>query len=196
MSGWNEGEYWRTAWGIELSRTYHGRMRSFYSAQVSVIAVLTAVANAILLFTLQMTGSVNWFTSSLSAIATLGAALGARLSIRNRAELHTALWVKFSELSAKLEAWPMDEKHLARARAERARIETTEPPQKDLVVHQSYNQEIRARGMHPGNEIPLSRLQRSLLGYLFTFGTDRINRWISARNSDGASSVLVPPEPG
>jgi hypothetical protein len=172
-------------------------MRSFYSAQVSVIAVLTAAANAVLLLTLQMTGSVNWFTTVLSAIATLGAALGARLSIRNRAELHTALWVKFSELSAKLEVWPMDEKHLARARAERARIEATEPPQKDLVVHQSYNQEIRARGINPDNEIPLNRLQRSRLAYVFTFGTDRINRWISRRNSNGGSiEALFPPEPG
>ena len=86
----------------------------------------------------------------------------------------------FTELAAQIVEWKPTPENLARAQAERLRIEAEDSGEKRLVDLQADNEEARARGVAPEDLIPLSRPQR-WFGYVATFGMKRLEDWHNRR---------------
>jgi len=174
---WDDSPYYEAAFGIAKSARYHAKMRAFYQMLSDAVLVGNSILGTsafVLLFKSTAPVLATWLTGIIAAISSISTALG----FSKRADLHSTLARRFIELSAELSEWEANEANLGKARAARLKIEMDEPPPKRLIEIQSRNEEARARGVLEAQIVPLSAAQRAL-GYFFTFGTMRLERWKS-----------------
>lgn len=184
MSSWNEGKYHEASFAIHKSRRYHLKMRGFYLLCHDAVCAVGAVAGTGVWVVLSSTSQVTVMAQALAAIVAIASILNLVFRFWRKAEMHGEFAGQYTELAAKLEVWPADERHLHWARVRRLKIEKDEPSERRLVNLVSYNEEARLRGARNEDLVPLSSLQ-IWLGYVATFGLRRLERWHNERHRQG-----------
>jgi hypothetical protein len=138
---------------------------------------------------LLVVSDVGWFGEGLTGFVALWAVLDIIVSPDKKADLHSDLSKRFTELASQIETAPQSEVALRALKAKRLDIETLEPPCKRLIDLAARNDECRAREFDPAELVPLSRCQRRL-GWYFDFGLERLEQWKAERQQKCASEGL------
>lgn len=191
LADWNEGEYYPTSFAVGKSRRYHAKMARFYRGchHFGVASSALTGTSAFVALVSDAPGIAQWLTGIVAFAATLDLVF----AFSERADKQEHLRRKFTELAACIVEWKPTPENLARARAERLRIEAEDSSERRLVDLQAENEEARARGMPPEDLVPLSRAQR-WLGYVATFGMKRLEDWHNQRQIErrgGADPVIT-----
>ncbi len=178
-----EGDIFDLSFSINKSRRYHEMLCSFYGAWRDWMRIITAVAGSGAF--LLVTAKVQGWAEVISAFVALWAVIDVVASPDKKAERHRKLGERFTQLAEKIAVSPHTKETYGANLAERLRIERDEPPCKRLVDLQARNDECRSRDFPPEREVPLNGWQRTL-GYFFTFGMSRLERWSRAQRSASA----------
>ncbi len=157
---------------IAKSRRYHEKLAHFYGYWRDWTRIATILSGSGL-FVLIFAGA-DKLAGVVSAVFALWAMTDFLVDPDKKARLHDELRQDFIRLAIKFEETPRTDEAIRELTADRLKIEAREPPCKRLVDLQARNDECRARG-YP-KLVPLNRWQNSL-GYLFTFGMGRLERW-------------------
>ncbi|GHE69980.1 hypothetical protein GCM10019059_32170 [Camelimonas fluminis] len=176
------GEFNNLGISICKSRRYHEKLAHFYSYWRDTNRIAAVVAGSSL-FVLIFSG-LDKFAGTVSAIFALWAMIDFIVSPDKKAERHEDLRQSFIDLEILLNDAGRTDGDLRKLRAKRLSIEKREPPCKRLVDLQARNDELRARGYPADDMVPLSRAQSSL-GYLFTFGMGRLEKWKAQQLANG-----------
>lgn len=172
---WNDGDYYYASFAVHKCRRYHARLRDFYRSAHNLILIANIVASSGAFVALL--GSLPWLATVLSGLVAVASLCDYVFQTEKTSALHAELCRKFTGLAADIEGLEETPDNLRRVRAKRLKIEADEPSEKRLVDLWAQREEERARGVEEARLIPLSRLQRSFLGCMFTFGMRRLERW-------------------
>jgi hypothetical protein len=171
---------------VQRSRRYHEKFYGFYGTARDLIKVATAISGSGLFFLLL--ADVKLIPEVLAGFVAVWAVIDYLLAPDKKAEKHYELREQFTDLAIKIQKTPRSEEALRQLIAERLELEKTEPPCKRLVDLQARNEECRARDFPPEDLVPLGRLQRSVLGYVATFGMKRLEDWKIQRQRQTATA--------
>lgn len=172
---WDDDGFHELSFAVERSRRYHAKMQSFYQSFNDLVTSANALLSAGAFMAL-LGGKNAWIAQIATGVVAAISAVAAVYSPARKARMHGDLCRRFTDLSEKIAASSATEGNRRKFLAARLKIEKDEPPVKRLIDLQAYNEEARARGVAARQLIPLSRAQR-WLGYLFTFGMQRLERW-------------------
>jgi hypothetical protein len=173
---------------VEKSRRYHSKMQAYYDWCYNLSRAATALTGTASFFVLLAKGTE--IAKYLTAVVATAATLDSVFRFNRKARTHEALCKRFTDLSSKIAGWEPIAANLKRARVERLKIEKDDPPARRLIEMQAHNEECRAQGISESKLIPLRFWQRRL-GYVFTFGLPRLEKWKAAIEKEGQS----PPVP-
>lgn len=167
------------SFSVHKTRRYHEKLCAFYSGWRDWIKIVTVISGSGAFFLLL----ADWdkLAGIFSAIVALWAILDIVVSPDKLAEKHSDLFKQFTALAGRIEAAPRTDEAYRELQAARFVLEEKEPPCKRLIDLEARNDECRARGFPPDELVPLSKAQR-LIGYFFTFGMDRLERWKAERH--------------
>ncbi|SIO61501.1 hypothetical protein SAMN05443247_08846 [Bradyrhizobium erythrophlei] len=185
MSGWIEGDYYYVGFAVEKSRRYHSKMQAFYEWCYNLTRAATTLTGTASFFVLLANGL--GVAKYLTAVVALASSLDAVFRFNRKARIHEALARRFTDLSAKIATWAPVSQNLSRAKVERLKIERDEPPVRRIIDLQAHNEECRAQGTPETDLIPLSGWQR-MMGYVFTPGMKRIEKWKADREATVGSA--------
>lgn len=169
-----DDEFHDLDFAVQKSRRYHEKLAHFYGfwRDLNKWGTLVSGSGAFLLFF----GGADKLAGAISALIALGGLIDLVVSPDKKAQLHNDLRNEFIDLGVELENTARDDLSLRKLKAIRLTIERKEPPCKRLVDLQARNDECRARGYPASMLVPLSATQ-NWLGYLFTFGIRRLEKW-------------------
>lgn len=182
---WSDGDYYNISFSIGKSRRYHAKMADFYRLchhTVVASSALTGTSAFVALFS-GNPEIAQWLTGVVACASTLDLVF----AFSERADKQENLRRGFTELAARMVEWQATPEKLARARAERLRLEAEDSGERRLVDLQAENEESRARGVSPEELVPLSQAQR-WFGYIATFGMNRLENWHNQRQLQRQSS--------
>ncbi len=170
---WDQDNYYVASFGIHKCRRYHAKLRAFYQGLHNAALGANAVtaSGAFVAVLAEMPTLAAWLTGVVAVATSFDVLFG----FDARARLHDDLCRRFTELAACIVEWPPTPANLARAAAQRIRIEKDEPTEKRLIDLLAQNEEARCRGVREEDLLPISKLQR-VFGYCFTFGLPRLER--------------------
>lgn len=153
-------------------------MASFYRSCHHFVVASSALTgtSAFVALLSDQPSIAQWLTGVVACAATLDLVF----AFSERADKQEHLRRSFTELAARIVEWEPTPENLARARAERLRIEAEDSNERRLVDLQADNEEARARGVGPEDLIPLSRAQ-CWFGYVATFDMKRLEDWHNRR---------------
>lgn len=172
-----EDDIFFLSFGVGKSRRYHEKLWAYYVTLRDWMKILTAVTGSAAFGLVVANWSyAGWFAAIVALLATLDVVMAPD----KKADLHASLCRQFIDLARQIEEMPRTEEEYRRASAQRLAIEKNEPPVKRLVDLMAQNDESRARGCPPDDQVPLNRWQRTL-GYVFTFGMARLEDWDNKR---------------
>ena len=172
------------SFSVQKNRRYHEMLCGFYGAWRDRMKVVTAAAGSGAF--IIVTARYQHAAEILSAFIALWATLDIIVSPDKKADRSRDLTEKFVELATRIEQAPLTEASLRQLKSERLQIERGEMPVKRIVDLLARNDECRARGYPPDEQVPLSGWQRRL-GYYVTFDMPRLERWKADRQRAQAS---------
>jgi hypothetical protein len=159
-----EQAIWDIDFGVKKSIRYHARRRAFYDRLENWTKILVAVSGAAAFATL-IGNPDHWFPKIATAFVAAFGLADVVLNFGARARLHEELYRKFSELAVEIattsRAAAVD---VAKFRALRLTLETSEPPIIDALERECWNAEAESRGTDPQYLQELSRLQKFRAG--------------------------------
>jgi hypothetical protein len=177
MATWAFGEFHAADFNIQKCVRYHGYRERFYEMIDNAILISSLITGSGMAVRVAYLGTAGaGLTVAFGAVVALATVLRAVFKFSKSVEKHQALRARYSDLGAKIQTWPTDEKHLARCYAARRKIEKDEPTERRLIEILAYADEARARGAHPRYYAPLSWAQRHF-GHFGTFGMERLYEW-------------------
>lgn len=164
---------------MHKSRRYHEKLSAFFARWRDRSRILTVVfgSGAFLI----VANGLGQIAVVASAVVALWAILDLVLMPDKKAETHTALSRRFTALAAEIATAPRNNRSLSKLTTKRLEIEADEPPCKRLIDLEARNDEARARGYDPADQVPLTAAQRRLGYYFGEFGMARLERWKADR---------------
>ena len=174
---WDDEDYYEVCVGVGKSRRYHAMMRDFYRRCADGVTAISAISGTSAFVALFLEDGNSVAAKWLIAAIAVASILNLVFAFSKKADLHDKLCREFTHLAAEMTLWPATKANLAKARAERLRIEADEPTVRRVIDLRANNDEWRSRGVE--NLLPLSLLQqRTWLGYFFDFGLVGVDkRW-------------------
>ncbi|RTL88127.1 MAG: hypothetical protein EKK29_06020 [Hyphomicrobiales bacterium] len=187
MATWDDDPYYVISIGVHKSRRYHSKMAAFFQWLNDVVLGANAIlgAGAFIALVGGKDGALAKFLVGTIAVAS---ALDSVIGFSKKSKLHAELCRRFTELAADMALWDATEENYKKAVSERIKIEKDEPPVHRLIDLEARNDELRSRGYSNDSLVPLSEWQRRL-GYVFTFGMPRLERWLAGKKTDSAIST-------
>jgi hypothetical protein len=176
-----DGDLEFLSFGIQKSRRYHERLCAFYQGwrdAMKIVAVISGSGAFFLIFSGQ-----EHVAGIISAFVAMWAILDIIAGPDKKSDIHGELAKRFTMLGARLAAAKPDIETYNAILAERYSIEADEPPCKRIIDIISRNDECRARDYSADQIAPISTAQR-YLGYFFTFGMGRLERWKEQQQRD------------
>lgn len=186
---WEDGERYDLSFAVGKSRRYHAMMAGFYRGCHRFVVASSALTgtSAFVALLSGSPGIAKWLTALVAVAATLDLVF----AFSEQADKQDQLRRRFTELAARMVAQEPTAENVARASAERLRIEAEDAEEKRLVDLQAQNDEARARGVAPGKLVPLSRPQR-WFGYFATFGMKRLEAWAATQEIERRAAAGPP----
>jgi hypothetical protein len=172
-------DFYDLDFSVQRSRRYHEKLCAFYGTWRDWIKTVSVIAGSGI-FVLLIVAKASYFAEIVAAFVALWAILDYVIEPAKKADKHCDLGQKFTDLAILIARSPRSEECLGDLQARRLEIEKMEPPCKRLVDLQARNDECRARGLPPDEQVPLSWAQR-YFGYFVTFGMQRLEKWKSDR---------------
>lgn len=173
---WDDDPYYVIAIAVHKSRRYHSKMSAFYQWLNDLVLGSNAILGAGAFIAL-LGGKNGELAKVLIGFVAAGSAIDNVLGFAKKARLHADLTRRFTDLAANIALWDATEQNYRKAVSERIKIEKDEPPVRRLIDLEARNEELRSRGYAPDDLVPLGWWQRTLLGYVFTFGMARLEKW-------------------
>ena len=183
---WDDDGYYDASHGVHKCRRYHGKLRDFYQAAYNYTVAANAFGASGVFISLL--GDQTRIAVVLSAFVAFASLMESIFRYEHKARLHHDLGARFTRLAAEIEMLPETPSNLAKVRAARLEIEAEEPAEKRLVELMASNDEQRSRGVSEDQLVKLSFWQRNL-GYLLTFGMQRLERERAARQRLNGAEV-------
>ena len=177
------GRFYDLDFSIHKSRRYHEKLAAFYAAWRDRMRVVTVIAGSGAFFV--VVNEYKHAAEVITAFVALWAILDIIIMPDKKHDKHNEFCKRFTALAAKIERAGVSEDEYHELAAERLLLEVNEPPCKRLVDLEARNDECRARGFPPDDLVPLGCFQRAL-GYYFTFGMPRLERWKAQRQAQSA----------
>jgi hypothetical protein len=190
MAQWNDGDFYDASFSVHKSRRYHAKMRAFYRNLYDLTVAATALTGSAAF--VSLIGDSSWLAKWLTGIVAIASTLELVFGLSKKADIHDSLCRRFTELAADIERKEATEENLQEVRARRLMIERDEPTERRLIDLLAQNEECRSRGVSPDDLVPITMPQR-VLGYVWTFGMSRIDKWWAQRKKKPAPiSPTVP----
>lgn len=158
-------------------------MRAFYQACHDYTTAATAISGTSGFVAVLAHAPV--VAGVLTAIVAMASTADLVFGLDKKACLHDTLCRKFTDLALKIEESEPNATNLRKIREARLEIERDEPTERRLVDLLAQNDESRARGCEPTDQVTITKWQRRL-GYVFTIGLKSAEDEHNARRAQDA----------
>ncbi|MFG1209824.1 hypothetical protein [Xanthobacter flavus] len=172
---WDTGDYYDASFAVKKSRRYHERLSSFYSGMSAIVSVANMILGSTAFITLA--GGKSTIVAQICSVLVVSLSGAEKFyKLNAKSQTHEALKKQFIDLDIKLVKLSPTPKNLETVVSRRLEIEKGDFPVKRLVDLMAANDVMGELGYPHEDLVPLGWWQERL-GYFFTFGMKRLERW-------------------